>query len=122
MRPRLAPALLLLAACSAASCARSADGTTVERIGGRLRERPYASATAYEAYLRGELAAARGATMSGNEVVIHDPFVSRTHIEIRIYPHGVEVVDLRQQAVPALPRHRSRRAGDDRPRPASRRA
>jgi two-component system, NtrC family, nitrogen regulation response regulator GlnG len=30
----------------------------------------------------------------GNEVVIHDPFVSRVHIEIRIYPHGVEVVDL----------------------------
>ncbi len=30
----------------------------------------------------------------GNEIVIHDPFVSRTHIEIRIYPHGVEVVDL----------------------------
>jgi len=30
----------------------------------------------------------------GNEIVIHDPFVSRVHIEIRIYPHGVEVVDL----------------------------
>ena len=30
----------------------------------------------------------------GNEIVIQDPFVSRVHIEIRIYPHGVEVVDL----------------------------
>jgi len=30
----------------------------------------------------------------GNEIVIHDPFVSRVHIEIRIYPHGVEVIDL----------------------------
>ncbi|MDB4932768.1 MAG: sigma-54 dependent transcriptional regulator, Fis family [Myxococcaceae bacterium] len=30
----------------------------------------------------------------GNEIVINDPFVSRVHIEIRIYPHGVEVVDL----------------------------
>ncbi|MDB4929329.1 MAG: hypothetical protein JWM10_1813, partial [Myxococcaceae bacterium] len=61
MRTRLPPALLLLAACGALpACARSSDGTTVERIGGRLRARPYASATAYEAYLRGELAAARG--------------------------------------------------------------
>jgi two-component system, NtrC family, nitrogen regulation response regulator GlnG len=30
----------------------------------------------------------------GNEIVIQDSFVSRVHIEIRIYPHGVEVVDL----------------------------
>ena len=29
-----------------------------------------------------------------NEVVIEDPFVSRVHMEVRIYPHGVEVVDL----------------------------
>ncbi len=28
------------------------------------------------------------------EVVIEDPFVSRVHLEVRIYPHGVEVVDL----------------------------
>ncbi len=31
---------------------------------------------------------------AGNEVVIDDPFVSRVHLEVRIYPHGVEVVDL----------------------------
>ncbi len=31
---------------------------------------------------------------AGNEVVIEDPFVSRVHLEVRIYPHGVEVVDL----------------------------
>ena len=30
----------------------------------------------------------------GNEVVVNDPFVSRVHVEVRIYPHGVEVVDL----------------------------
>ncbi len=30
----------------------------------------------------------------GNEVVIEDPFVSRVHVEVRIFPHGVEVVDL----------------------------
>ncbi len=31
---------------------------------------------------------------AGNEVVIEDPFVSRVHLEVRIFPHGVEVVDL----------------------------
>lgn len=57
-RPQtLRPLCLLAAALSA--CA-SSPGTTTEHIGGRLRERPYASATAYEAFLRGELAAARG--------------------------------------------------------------
>ncbi|MBI5514540.1 MAG: sigma 54-interacting transcriptional regulator [Deltaproteobacteria bacterium] len=30
----------------------------------------------------------------GNEIVIRDPFVSRCHLEIRIFPHGVEAVDL----------------------------
>lgn len=61
MRTRRSSALaLLLLAAVAPACARSSGPTTVERIGGRLRERPYASATAYEAYLRGELAAARG--------------------------------------------------------------
>lgn len=29
-----------------------------------------------------------------NEVVIDDPFLSRIHLEVRIFPHGVEVVDL----------------------------
>ncbi len=61
MRIRRSSALaLLVLAAVAPACARSSGPTTVERIGGRLRERPYASATAYEAYLRGELAAARG--------------------------------------------------------------
>jgi DNA-binding NtrC family response regulator len=31
---------------------------------------------------------------AGNEVVIDDPFLSRIHLEVRIFPHGVEVVDL----------------------------
>ncbi len=50
---------LFLFAVVLSACA-SSPGTTTEHIGGRLRERPYASATAYEAFLRGELAAARG--------------------------------------------------------------
>ncbi|MDP3275288.1 MAG: sigma 54-interacting transcriptional regulator [Deltaproteobacteria bacterium] len=29
-----------------------------------------------------------------NEVVIDDPFVSRQHLEIRVFPHGVEIADL----------------------------
>ncbi len=55
--PTLRPLCLFAVALSA--CA-SSPATTTEHIGGRLRERPYASATAYEAFLRGELAAARG--------------------------------------------------------------
>jgi two-component system nitrogen regulation response regulator GlnG len=31
---------------------------------------------------------------AGNEVVIDDPFLSRIHLEVRIFPHGVAVVDL----------------------------
>jgi two-component system nitrogen regulation response regulator GlnG len=31
---------------------------------------------------------------ANNEVVIDDPFVSRHHLEIRVFPHGVEVADL----------------------------
>ncbi|MBL8681753.1 MAG: sigma 54-interacting transcriptional regulator [Myxococcales bacterium] len=31
---------------------------------------------------------------ANNEVVIDDPFVSRNHLEIRVFPHGVEVADL----------------------------
>lgn len=31
---------------------------------------------------------------ASNEIVISDPFVSRNHLEIRVFPHGVEVVDL----------------------------
>ncbi|MEZ4395012.1 MAG: sigma 54-dependent Fis family transcriptional regulator [Polyangiales bacterium] len=31
---------------------------------------------------------------AGNEVVIEDPFVSRVHLEIRIFPSGVTAVDL----------------------------
>lgn len=60
VRTRRSSALALLLLAAAPACGRSSGGTTVERIGGRLRERPFASATAYEAYLRGELAAARG--------------------------------------------------------------
>ncbi len=52
--------LALLLSLVAPACVRSSDGTIVEQIGGRLRERPFASATAYEAFLRAELAAARG--------------------------------------------------------------
>ncbi len=29
-----------------------------------------------------------------NEIMIDDPFVSRHHLEVRVYPHGVEVADL----------------------------
>ncbi|MBL8605417.1 MAG: sigma 54-interacting transcriptional regulator [Myxococcales bacterium] len=31
---------------------------------------------------------------AGNEVVIDDPFISRVHLEVRVFPHGVELVDL----------------------------
>ncbi|MFO0558029.1 MAG: sigma 54-interacting transcriptional regulator [Polyangiales bacterium] len=31
---------------------------------------------------------------ANNEIVIDDPFVSRNHLEIRVFPHGVEVADL----------------------------
>lgn len=61
VRARVSPPLaLLLLSAAMSACAGSSGGTTLEHIGGRLRERPFASATAYEAYLRGELAAARG--------------------------------------------------------------
>ncbi|MDP3220593.1 MAG: hypothetical protein Q8S73_41275, partial [Deltaproteobacteria bacterium] len=59
MRTRRSTALALLALAALPACASSRT-TTVERIGGRLRERPFASPTAYVAYHRGELAAARG--------------------------------------------------------------
>ncbi len=35
-----------------------------------------------------------GRVAEGNQIVINDPYVSRSHLEIRILPHGVEVVDL----------------------------
>lgn len=60
MRPRRPPLRLLPLLAALASACASAPPTTAERIAGRLRERPYASATAYEAFLRAELAAARG--------------------------------------------------------------
>lgn len=60
MPRRLPPPLTrCLLAAALAGCA-STPATTTEHIGGRLRMRAYASATAYEAFLRGELAAARG--------------------------------------------------------------
>jgi two-component system nitrogen regulation response regulator GlnG len=31
---------------------------------------------------------------AGNEVVLDDPFVSRVHLELRVFPHGVELRDL----------------------------
>jgi DNA-binding NtrC family response regulator len=31
---------------------------------------------------------------AGNDIVIDDPFVSRTHLEVRVYPDGVQVADL----------------------------
>ena len=31
---------------------------------------------------------------ANNEIVIDDPFVSRNHLEIRVFPHGIEVADL----------------------------
>jgi DNA-binding NtrC family response regulator len=31
---------------------------------------------------------------AGNEVVVDDPFVSRSHLEVRVYGDGVQVVDL----------------------------
>src|SRR4051812_7237114 len=31
---------------------------------------------------------------AGNQIVIEDPFVSRVHLEVRVYPHGVEVADM----------------------------
>lgn len=31
---------------------------------------------------------------ASNDMVIDDPFVSRNHLEVRVSPHGVEVVDL----------------------------
>lgn len=54
--PRLTPALLL---ALAAHCGGASTGALRERIGGALRERAFASPTAYEAYLRAELAMAR---------------------------------------------------------------
>jgi hypothetical protein len=59
LRTRRSIALALLSLAALPACVSSRT-TNVERIGGRLRERPFASPTAYEAYLRGELAAARG--------------------------------------------------------------
>jgi len=53
------PATALLV-CLAAHCGGAAPGAMRERIGGALRQRSFASPTAYESYLRGELALARG--------------------------------------------------------------
>lgn len=55
--PPLTPALLL---ALAAHCGAAPSGTLRERIGGAVRERAFASPTAYESYLRAELAMARG--------------------------------------------------------------
>jgi hypothetical protein len=42
------------------ACGAGAHGTTVERIGGAMRTRSFASGTAYEAFLRAEVAMTRG--------------------------------------------------------------
>ncbi len=59
---RRAPTLIALAltALTALGCATAPEGVLRERIGGASRTRPFASPTAYEAYLRAEVASARG--------------------------------------------------------------
>lgn len=56
---RRAPTLIALA-LTALGCATAPEGVLRERIGGASRTRPFASPTAYEAYLRAEVAASRG--------------------------------------------------------------
>ncbi len=76
----------------------SEDGKTVTAIAARLKP----AATRFveivspgsPSVLRAREGVIRIGREAGNDVVIDDPFVSRTHVEVRIYPDGVLVADL----------------------------
>ncbi len=76
----------------------SEDGKTVTAIAARLRSPSTRFVEILSpgnpSVLRVRDGVVRIGREAGNDIVIDDPFVSRVHMEVRVYPDGVQVADL----------------------------
>jgi transcriptional regulator with GAF, ATPase, and Fis domain len=74
------------------------DGKTVTALALKLKGPPTRTVEVQSPGTPSVLKVREGVVRIGrdasNEIVIDDPFVSRCHLEIRVFPHGVEVADL----------------------------
>jgi two-component system nitrogen regulation response regulator GlnG len=74
------------------------DGKTVTALALKLKAPPTRtveiSSTGVPSLLKVHDGIVRIGRDAQNEIVVEDPFVSRHHLEIRVFPHGIEVADL----------------------------